>query len=426
MPRLQCGRRFPTPVGRARVGKHRRAEDEYVRPPLRLELVSAAAFAAAKRRGNDGDFDSVDEFVTGVRASEYFRKAFRGRRPGPVWFELVPEPENRYDGCAVAVDLEGERVGYVAASMAAHLHWRVRQLNRDGLACFVPGWQDLDEVWMALPTFQALDRRVDAERALAEVEAVWTDLPSEVRARVQENSFHIRERDVWAHWCARRHLAPCAGIPARPDPDQVPPLVNWFLMDCRREVMAERARVRAVEREAARAAKKGEIAARRRAKEQKKADRDQRIGVALRGGGSVTGTARALGVSEHLVRRVRDELGLTPMTQTGGPAQGQQQRVARAQRALTLFGEGMSRADIGRELGIGVDSVKDLLSLARFLAEPERFAGRLEYARRAHEQRWTNGQVPTSGARRAVTDARALALTQPAALVPPSSGQASV
>ena len=112
MPRLQCGRRFPTPVGRARVGKHRRAEDEYVRPPLRLELVSAAAFAAAKRRGNDGDFDSVDEFVTGVRASEYFRKAFRGRRPGPVWFELVPEPENRYDGCAVAVDLEGERAGY--------------------------------------------------------------------------------------------------------------------------------------------------------------------------------------------------------------------------------------------------------------------------------------------------------------------------
>lgn len=408
------------------MGKHRRAEGEYVRPPQRLELVSAAAFVAARRRGNDGDFDTVDEFVTGVRAWDYFRKVFRGRRPGPVWFELVPEPENRYDGCAVAVDLDGERAGYVAASMAAHLHWRVRQLNRDGLACFVPGSHDDDEVWMALPTFQALNPRVDADRALAEVAAVWADLPGEVRARIEGSSYHILEREVWAQWCARRHLAPCAGIPARPDLEQVPPLVNRLLMDRRREVMAERALVRVAEREAARAAKEEEAAARRRAKEQEKTDREERIGAALRGGGSVTGTARALEVSENLVRRVRDELGMTPLTPTGGAAQGQQQRVARAQRALDLLEAGMSRADIGRELGIGVDSVKDLLSLARFLAEPERFAGRLDYARRAHEQRWTNGQVSTSGARRAVTDARALALARPAALVSPPAAQESI
>lgn len=123
------------------------------------------------------------------------------------------------------------------------------------------------------------------------------------------------------------------------------------------------------------------------------------------------------------MRRVRDGLGLTPMWPKGRAGQGQQQRVARAQRALEMAEAGMSRAEIGRELAVGVDSVKDLLSLARFLAEPERFAGRLDYARRAHEQGWTNGQVSTSGARRAVTDARALALTRPAALVSPSAAQ---
>lgn len=408
-------------VGREPVGKHKRVDLEYVRPPRRLELVSTAAFVAARSRGNDDNFDAVDEFVTGVRAWDYFRKVFRGQPLGPVWFELVPEPENRHDGCAVAVDLDGERAGYVAASMAAHLHWRVRQLNRDGLACFVPGWRDEDEVWMALPTFQALDRRVDVHRALAEVAAVWADLPDDARERVEGNSFHILEREVWAQWCARRGLAPCAGIPARPDLEQVPPLVNRFLMERRREVIAERARLRGAEREAARATKEEETAARRRAKEREKADRDERIGVILRDGGSVTGTARELGVSEHLVRRVRDELGLTPISPTGGAGQGQQQRLARAQRALELAEAGMSRARIGRELAVGVDSVKDLLSLARFVAEPERFVGRLAYARRAHEQGWTNGQVSTSGARRAVTDARALALARPASLRAPSA-----
>jgi hypothetical protein len=309
--------------------------------------------------------------------------------------------------------------------MAAHLHWRVRQLNRDGMACFIPGWHDADEVWMALPTFRALDRRVDVDRALLEVAAVWSDLPGEVRERVERSSFHILEREVWAQWCARRHLAPCAGIPVRPDLEQVPPLVNRFLMDHRLEMMAERARVRSAEQETARAAREEEKASRRRAKERQKAERNQRIGTALRDGGSVTGTARALGVSEQLVRRVRNELGLTPMTPTGMAEQGQGQRVARAQRALELADAGMSRAEIGREFAVGVDSVKDLLSLARFLAEPERFEERLNYARRAHEQGWTNSQVATSGARRAVTDARALALTRPAVLVSPSPAQAT-
>lgn len=394
------------------MGLHQRTPGEYVRPPRRLDLLPYSAFIDAQRCG-PVEFDDVDAFLTGVRATDYFRTAFSGVAYGPVWFELVPEPDNRWDACAVAVDLSGQRCGYIAASIAAHLHWRVRQLNLRGQACFVPGRYEHDEVWTVLPTFQALESQVDVEGALAELEALYADLPAEVRACVETNMFHIADTNTWAHWCARRHIAPAAGIPRQPDLDQVPPLVNRFLMNLRHAAKEERAKERDARMQA-----KADARARRQADQVRaKAERDDRVAEALLMGGSVAGTARVVGVSEETVRRIRNERGLP-----AAEVQGQESRVRRAQLALDLANLGVSRAAVGRELGVGVDMVKDLLSLARFLLDPHRLPDRLELAARAARDGWSNGQARTAGERRAVTDARALAIANPAALQTPAAG----
>lgn len=93
-----------------------------------------------------------------------------------------------------------------------------------------------------------------------------------------------------------------------------------------------------------------------------------------------------------------------------------EERVRRAKLALEMATGGMTRSQIGQELAVGVATVKHLLSLARFLVDPEAFPGRLDYARRTHHGGWTNGEVTPSSERRGVTDARALALTQPEVL----------
>ncbi|MCJ0907504.1 hypothetical protein [Rhodococcus sp. ARC_M6] len=66
-----------------------------------------------------------------------------------LYCELVPEPGNWFDCEAVAVDYEGERIGYVPANDANCWHEIVRRVNARGLRFMVPAtleeWIDGDD-----------------------------------------------------------------------------------------------------------------------------------------------------------------------------------------------------------------------------------------------------------------------------------------
>lgn len=88
--------------------------------------------------------------------------------------------------------------------------------------------------------------------------------------------------------------------------------------------------------------------------------------------------------------------------------------MATAYTALRLFESGLSRAEVGGQLEIGADRVKDLLSLARFLRDPTSHPSRLQLARQAESEGWTKGAAPRGNRyRRALTDARDLHRTWP-------------
>ncbi|MBC7595349.1 MAG: hypothetical protein H7288_15660 [Kineosporiaceae bacterium] len=101
-------------------GVHVRAADEYIKPAKVLVLVD--------RLG-----PQVEGFAKAVRGVPYHRNRFQGRKDGEhVWLDLVPEPRNVYDSHAVAVDFEGNRIGYLPADQADSSHDIVRVANKNG------------------------------------------------------------------------------------------------------------------------------------------------------------------------------------------------------------------------------------------------------------------------------------------------------
>ncbi len=135
------------------TGIYSRRPGEYVRPPAALSLtqycVPRGSYLAA--------------------ATSYHQPALQRFRDGDsVTVEMVPEPHNPFDGWAVALDIEGRRVGYLRASVARVWHDVVRAFNRTGLAVVLPGvirhtgWGREDEhgpptVALEVPGFQWRD-----------------------------------------------------------------------------------------------------------------------------------------------------------------------------------------------------------------------------------------------------------------------------
>ncbi len=160
------------------------------------------------------------------------------------WFELVPEPGNPHDCDAVAVELDGVRVGYIAADLAYGLHGNIRYLNGDGRACYVPGVAlGGESVYVALPTWATLERLVDRDLIATELAALWQALPRSARDQYAATRFQ-ETRETAKQVVALRHVAPHAGLPVEPDPDRMPRVWDAFLRERKaehaRDVVAER------------------------------------------------------------------------------------------------------------------------------------------------------------------------------------------
>lgn len=217
----------------------KRPEAEYQRPSRALELVS---FVEA-RQTEPGyvDFDTRPAFWSSVQGVSYHRAAMVPVKPGRwAWFELVPELHNPHDRHAVAIDLDGVRIGYVGANIAYRLHWRIRYLNGDGRACYVPGAiLSKSSVYVVLPTQRRLDKLVDRDVVASEVKALWQALPPAVRADIVDHNFSATV-DSMKWILGLKDLCPHLGLPRVTDPDLMPQAWNEFLRDMRTRAVQER------------------------------------------------------------------------------------------------------------------------------------------------------------------------------------------
>lgn len=152
------------------------------------------------------DFDSATCFSTGIRGSEFYREILKTKRLGQVELELVPEPSNPHDCFAVAVDLDGDRIGYVGSKVANGLQWYIRALNSVGVRCLtigsiggvkevkgkegnVVGWNG--ENWIVLPTFKTLDQVIERYGRIKLPSSFYERLSSGVKDQIRKDRFHL-------------------------------------------------------------------------------------------------------------------------------------------------------------------------------------------------------------------------------------------
>lgn len=82
--------------------------------------------------------EESDCYPKGITGQQYFAHAHE-RLVYPVTFvELVPEPTNEHDSNAIFVRAQGQKIGYVPADRAAHLHSTVAFMRNEGIRCYVP------------------------------------------------------------------------------------------------------------------------------------------------------------------------------------------------------------------------------------------------------------------------------------------------
>lgn len=385
-----------------------RDADEYRRPPGSVALVTLQE-ARATHVNNHVDLDLRSVFWMGIRGIDYHRAALpRQLSREPVWLELVPEPHNPHDSDAVALDLDGVRIGYVGASVAYRVHPVVRYQNLDGKACFVPGvLHGWDSAYVALPTQSRLEQFINRAQIAREVDAVWEALPATVRDEIESANFWLNEVTA-AAVASARHFAPHADIPERPTHQQMP--AAWD------DLMREKRRVRR-ERRAAERLQEREATARRVAgRDLERTQRDARIVELHRGGRSRTAIAHELGIASSTVTKALAAVGVH---ETGGmndySRAAQEARIERCRHALELQRSGLSRAEIALAMRLSSDTVRLLLRDGRFYESPESNRDRLDLAVLANHHGWTRAALDAEDvqAKRAVTDAHVLELLRP-------------
>lgn len=389
---------------------YRRPPEAYVRPGGRVNIRGLECADRAHTRAQERlDWSQKCCYLVAVRGTEYLPEAFEGSQTGTYWFEMVPEPGNPFDPFAVALDLEGRLAGYIPARLAAAWQWKILSLNSEGSACFVPGRIDKRGVVVCLaPNSQDIDSMVHLDKRISELRSLYDDLPQWARDEMERTTFvQVNSKQVWKEWIKRQGQVPSINLPEDLAAVQEHNLLTIFFIERRHQVVAARAEERRRVAEERKLVALEEAQARR---EKRKAAREQKQAVVIEAlleeGGNVAATARRLGVSEETVRAARGRAGLPP---SGLPPDQAKSRVTNGRQALALFEAGNSRAEIATVLGIGVPRVKDLLSLARFLQDPNSEPDRLRLAAQARREEWTKSTAPAGVRfRRAMTDARDL------------------
>lgn len=415
---------------------------EYVRPRKRRTLVDQDGFDRAVAHGDllwdDERKDTFGLLVVGT----IFNQGLQGRPEGRLWCELVPEPGNPHDHHALAVDVDGVRCGYLPASVAAHFQWIIRALNRNGEACYVAGdvrrdlsqwyddepWDDEDELqedtdWdlhllVALPTLQLIEALPEVAAVRTKMRQLYDDLPAATKAQIVADDFHIRRRDVAAHIISRRDMVPELSFPSQPNPLQLPRVFNHVLKEVRGRHASERAKAAAVLRQERERERQVELERIRELRVAELAARDAAVLDRHRAGRSRAKVAAEVGLSSQTVSKIVARHGFGP-GEAGRNAYGEEQaaqRRGRAGQAVALQVAGLTRAEISEAMGVTTDTVKVLLSLGKFLADPLGTPERLELARTAYLEGWSAANTSGGARLRAIRDARDLLATHPGLL----------
>lgn len=348
------------------------------------------------------DYNSIPYYWRRVAGAGYCRKAYISTLGKPrsaincartsVAFEAVPEPDNAWDPCAVRLDLNGKKAGYVNASAAPRLYSIARYWEFQGKRLVLPGaiWFDLSEgsenydlnSWVALPTVQEVKNHIPVDLIIQELVSWWKNAPQDIRDDLEKSYFHLSHK-VHRHLVDNHHLIPHVPLEGAAEGPS-PLVVDWALAEIRSMRYEEKAAKRALERQ------------------QFEADVVERV----RAGMSYTATARALGVSTPTVSKIAKKHGIKSTRN----ATNASQIVERCRTALSLQSSGMSVAEVAEAMGVSARSAEKLLGNGRFYASPSDYPERLRLAEhQLHGQLKHDLEVSEDKKRQARRDAAILA-----------------
>lgn len=360
----------------SRAASYIRQKGEYVRPAVRLLLMSA---------------DPFDAWARGV---VFHAGAFAGKKPGQlVEVELVPEPGNPHDSHAVALDHDGRRFGYLSSFIADTWHDIVRAANTSGYSLWVRGrlqqFEDDDGAHHLSPTL--LLPRFDEQRELAarfgltnQAEALLSKFDSMKREEFLEASREEfppnLERALRSH---ASNFPAFRWAPPNARRGRVPGVLNLLFRDIARRERLARADARREAAALARAKKEADRASARQVKaealEQSRQHRLERAAAAEAAGMSNEELAASLGVSAATATGLKRQARGRAWDRN---AEMRAERLERCASAVRLQDQGLTRAQIAVELSCGVETVANLLRDGRFFADPTSDSDRLD---RAHD-----------------------------------------
>ncbi|WP_139007037.1 hypothetical protein [Arthrobacter crystallopoietes] len=305
--------------------------------------------------------------------------------------ELVPEPGNPYDHRAVALHVDRKRIGYVSASDSSLWHDVVTAYNKRGHAVYARGTPYLigDRVvsfTVLLPGNRDLVTHMAELGFFEECDRVISTLSPDVRIRITATSrYGIDPADVLL-LRSKRHLAPSLnwqeGMDGRSE-SRYPMALYCRLVELDR---IGRLQAQTVRKETAAAAKvereRREAETRALAAERAKALRDNVLQL-YTVGATKASIGRQLQCSEHRINRILTAAGIRPTVTANATLRSE--RAERAQQALRMQREELTRRQIAIQLDCSLETVKALLRDAKFYEDPSSDVHRLALVRTAKD-----------------------------------------
>lgn len=348
------------------------------------------------------DFNTIPHYWRRVAGAHYCRKAYNtyfkiGQTPvstrrASVRFAAIPEPSNEWDPCAVRLDLNGIKAGYVNATSAPRLYSIAKYWEMQGKVTYLPGqiWFDLSELekgydlnsWVALPTDQELCNHIPVDKIVEEMLSWWKEAPSDICDELKRSWFHMTPK-IRRHMVRKRDLLPDVPIHGPAD-GRAPLVVEWALREIRLADQEERARKRL----------------------ERRRNRNGQIVHLLMQGLNFRETAERLKLSPGTVSKVAKEYGYAPAKRKPDVL-----RILNVStQALELQKSGLSVAKVAETLGVSLGTAEKYLADARFYFSPELYVGRFVCAYQYHAGLVENGaELSDDKRRRARIDAYVLA-----------------
>ena len=335
-------------------------EDCYV--PIDLE-------ARFIRSDAQTDFNSLQHYWRRVAGANYYRGAyysvFGGResillnkRISFAWV-AVPEPRNKWDPCAVRLEINGRKAGYISAKVAPTLYSIAEYWRMQGKKLLLPGriWFENDtsmpgydlNTFVAVPTRQELSNHIPVNEIVSEVIEWWTSAPEEIREELILNEFHLT-RNIRQNLMKHRRSLPSVPLPGAAA-GRAPAVIDWAFFEIRQLLREEKAKEKEKERE----------------------QFELLVLDTLSVEGTFRATAAIHGISGGTVSKIAKKHGVQPIARRPD-FKG---ILERCESALTLQREGRTVAQVSEALGLSFGYVEKLLSDAKFYERPVRNKERL-------------------------------------------------